>query len=500
LVKAFLELLDDPIVRGFVLTTILLLGLCLEQSLLNQPFIQNIASSFLVGNLIGYPVAIFLWRIFYQKVNIPLYSWPLEAFLVVFFALKPLPIISLVIGIVFPLLLLHLFLLAHYSVYASDFNAIILRVAFGIGLGNFLLLVFQYVPYPLGIGWLSVALAAWRIRCPSTRAIIKPFSKHQLDKKYLIFLIFLFLFYTVGGLYYELLKGLSSKNLAILDEFNYILYVVGLAASVPLARFQKELIPFIAITIMGGALLFMTPPFNISPYSVSAMELSFGMMDSYSIAYIFSAANGLEEVSLGLGIFPFSILTNMLILNHLPPVFDIRWGLGFLFLTLIPLSLLTRSSSSVRRRRKVSPPFVLPTPTPENNTFEDILEIEKLERESLKRLSSNKGKMGCGHLNCDVDIDADTDAEVEVAIDETDTEAQIHDQNIKMDLESLVQVLNLTSREQEIFALLVKGKKLKEIAKELDIALGTIKALTSRIYEKADVDNREELFKKWMNE
>ncbi len=42
---------------------------------------------------------------------------------------------------------------------------------------------------------------------------------------------------------------------------------------------------------------------------------------------------------------------------------------------------------------------------------------------------------------------------------------------------------------------LVQNKKLKEIAEDLGLAIGTIKALCNRIYEKAGVKGKKELLK-----
>jgi two-component system invasion response regulator UvrY len=54
----------------------------------------------------------------------------------------------------------------------------------------------------------------------------------------------------------------------------------------------------------------------------------------------------------------------------------------------------------------------------------------------------------------------------------------------------------LTPREYDVFLLLLKGKWTKEIADELNIKLSTISAHKSRIFEKFQVDNVIDLFKK----
>jgi two-component system invasion response regulator UvrY len=54
----------------------------------------------------------------------------------------------------------------------------------------------------------------------------------------------------------------------------------------------------------------------------------------------------------------------------------------------------------------------------------------------------------------------------------------------------------LTAREYDVFLLLLKGKWTKEIADELQIKLSTVSAHKTRIFEKFQVDNVIDLFKK----
>ena len=55
---------------------------------------------------------------------------------------------------------------------------------------------------------------------------------------------------------------------------------------------------------------------------------------------------------------------------------------------------------------------------------------------------------------------------------------------------SYVPVEQLTAREAEVLKLLGAGRSNAEIADELTIAVGTVKAYTSIIYRKLDVSNR----------
>jgi DNA-binding CsgD family transcriptional regulator len=58
----------------------------------------------------------------------------------------------------------------------------------------------------------------------------------------------------------------------------------------------------------------------------------------------------------------------------------------------------------------------------------------------------------------------------------------------------------LTPREREVFELLALGLRVKEVAQELGIATGTVRAQTHAIYGKLRVRNRVELSLRFMNE
>lgn len=53
---------------------------------------------------------------------------------------------------------------------------------------------------------------------------------------------------------------------------------------------------------------------------------------------------------------------------------------------------------------------------------------------------------------------------------------------------------SLTSREKEVFALLMHGKKLNEIANELSIKFTTVNTHQKNIYKKLEVNTRAECF------
>jgi DNA-binding CsgD family transcriptional regulator len=57
--------------------------------------------------------------------------------------------------------------------------------------------------------------------------------------------------------------------------------------------------------------------------------------------------------------------------------------------------------------------------------------------------------------------------------------------------------LNLTSREHEIFAMLIAGRSPKEIAYTLKISYPTVNFHTNNLYRKLEIQSRNELFAKY---
>ena len=57
---------------------------------------------------------------------------------------------------------------------------------------------------------------------------------------------------------------------------------------------------------------------------------------------------------------------------------------------------------------------------------------------------------------------------------------------------------DLTSREQQVFSLLMEGKKTNDIAEELEVRKNTIKFHTKRIYKKLGVNSKSELLVRYL--
>ncbi|WP_033445554.1 helix-turn-helix transcriptional regulator [Ornithinibacillus scapharcae] len=68
----------------------------------------------------------------------------------------------------------------------------------------------------------------------------------------------------------------------------------------------------------------------------------------------------------------------------------------------------------------------------------------------------------------------------------------------KNDIDIIAEEFSLTKREQDIIVLVLEEKQTAEIAKELFLAEITVKKALTRIYQKANVKNRIQLFKRIM--
>ncbi len=75
-------------------------------------------------------------------------------------------------------------------------------------------------------------------------------------------------------------------------------------------------------------------------------------------------------------------------------------------------------------------------------------------------------------------------------------EAQALSDDAALGARALAKRYDLRSREREVLELLLEGKSANEIARELFIAQGTVKAHVGRIYKRIGVHSREELFEK----
>ncbi len=453
----FRKVLKDPLIRGFILTTALLLGVGLEQSLIFSLPSDSMMEWFLAGNLAGLVLGILVWQRLYPQSLIPLYTWQIAGLLVAASAWKTMPWLFFLQGLTLGTLLIHLYFLAK----EFDFHIIATKVCLGIGIGNLLLMALRAVPKPLGLVWLAVALAGWRIKRPAA----DPSGSQEKWKNIRTiswFWTFFLCFYCLGGLYFSCLaKSAHQSNQVVLSVVTLGTYLLGLVAVAILSRHYIRLFPFLATAIMGISLLLQLPQRPWFLTQLSLMDLSFGIMDCFSVAFIFAFSPNIIQATIGLSIFPASIIIGLGANRHCSSNQSTGciWALALLFIGLIPLYYISVSSWRLKKGCKGTVP-ALPAPS-------------KTEAVSLSQQS---------HENVH---------------DVKDTSYYLPKEH---GLSTLSRKLGLSPREQQVLQGLASGMKLKDIAEELEVATGTVKTLSSRIYEKAGVKNKKkllEMIEKW---
>ncbi|NPA95844.1 MAG: helix-turn-helix transcriptional regulator [Thermodesulfobacteria bacterium] len=456
LASKFLTYFKDPIARGFALVTLVLIGVGLEQDLLPSPGNQSFTFMFLIGNIAGLPLGLLSWKKFFPESMLPLAAWPLEGLLAGLCICKPAPVLGLTMGLVFGVLIVHLILLCS----GKMIEYIVIRAGIGIIAGNTIIYALSSLPFPIGLLIICVLLASLRIQKPALLPNALSL-KIKRNKKLIWFWIFCLCFYTLGGLYNGM-KNLNPPNVPskLFWFICLVCYIGGIAVTILLSRYEKNLslrrlIPFGAVAIMGLALTIQMSKGPWSIWSMTLMDFSFGLMDCFSVTFLLAFSDHISQAATGMAIFPVSIILGIE-LEKIPihnSLFEYQWALGFLFITLLPLYL---SLSELKTTSSSAP---LPLPPPDG------------EKPSLPVPSPKP-------------------------VTATGTQAS-RPERLNRTVEEIAIKLGLSQREKEVFQELILGKKLKDIAAELDLALGTIKALCNRIYEKAGVKGKKELIKKF---
>ncbi len=451
------SLFRDSLIRGFILTTIMLLGVGLEQSLILPVPSDFMMGWFLVGNLAGLILGNLIWQRFYPQSLVPLYAWQLAGLFVAVAAWKTGAWLFFMQGIVLGTLLVHLLCLSR----GLDFHSLAKRIGLGIGLGNLLLMLLKYIPKPLGLVWLAVALAGWRIKRPEPDFSASG-SRWENITTISWFWAFFLCFYCLGGLYFSFLaKSAPKENQIAFGLVMLAAYLLGLMLVVGLSRFHIRVFPFLATTIMGISLILQLQARPLPLAQLSLMDLSFGIMDCFSVAFIFAFSANVFQGSIGLAIFPISIIVGLLANNRCSgnSSMECIWALGLLFIGLIPLYYSITTLDKIKRRRKRDL-LALP-PSINDNAFPESKEAELYT--TNPSLSSSDSKQ---------------------------------EEQRNANVAAISEELALSPRERQVLQGLARRMKLKDIAGELKIATGTVKTLSSRIYEKAGVKNKKELLDK----
>ncbi len=455
---------SDGLTRGFILTTLILLGVGLEQGLLNRTPSQNLTIWFLCGNILGLPVGVYLWRKLYATTLFPLYCWLLEGIVIVSAAWRLVGPVLFISGLIFGVLILHIFLLGK----SRSLSSLIPRVGAAIITGNILLTLLERLPWPLGLAWLAIALAGWRITRPPPEATLdetglkKAISFHDEKTRRLSwFWLFFLCFYTLGGLYYSILDhAYGLPNRMIFDLVSLALYILGILLVIFTPRNLLRYTPYLAVALMGLSIIIQISPETRSLYAYPLMDIGFGIMDCLSVSVILAFSQNLTEAAIGFALFPVSIVFGMLISQNITqnPFKDYQWALSVLFLTIIPLGFAARLFKKTQKEDRSATLLALP---PAATT-------------SSEKVTEPSPLMFSAPNNTSRPLPSNTD---------------------QLNLLRIATTLGLSEREKEVFMELVQNKKLKEIAEDLGLAIGTIKALCNRIYEKAGVKGKKELLK-----
>ncbi|WP_197460487.1 response regulator transcription factor [Thermodesulfatator autotrophicus] len=454
----FFRFWKDSLFRGFVLLSVLLLGVGLEQGLLPSHGLKY-ALYFLTGNILGLGIGIFLWR----KEKIASQTWFIEGLLVALLIWKQNEFLFLLLGLLFGPLILHLFILAH----GRTLKDILLPIGSGIIWGNILLYLLKLVPLPISLAFLALFLAGWKVERPKKFGSNLSFS--PTGRLYLFWLFFL-LFYALGGLYYTSLFNLGlSFPQKYFDLISLLAYTVGIGLALLGEKFLFRFFPPLVVVLIGLSLVWQFPSSHFSLFSLASIEASFGLADVFSLAYLFYYSGSILEGMIGLALYPLAIILGIIFQIKFSTNFlqQYQWALASLFATIIPAIFCSRY----------------------------LLERSGVDRE-MKALPSGLGKtdsqnLGHGKFPATTDQKASQGItfEAQKYISQEPQGPIPPTENFPKDL--------LSDREKEVFALLLKGYKLKDIANELDLALGTVKTFCNRIYEKLGVKGKKDLLRKF---
>jgi len=439
--RQILAIYNDPLFRGFFFITNILLGISLEQGLLDKPALSN-EISFLVGNFLGLYIAIFLWRLPKYALRFGLKLWFFEGLLVGLLLIYNNFLLFFLQGLIFGALTLHIYLTA----YKRPFREVLFYVALGIIVGNVFLYLLKQLPNKkVSVLIIALLLVGWRIKKPS-RFDFGVFSFAY--KRRVFFWAFLFIFYFLGGFYYSYLFSSLSMPRHTFDIISFLPYSIAVAIGLLLSPRFYYFFPLVASLVIGLSLVWHLSSLRFSFLSLSFLEMGFGFSDMFCMTYILSRTSSLLEGAFSFSLFPLAILISIYVLHRYDSSFlkQYQWALTSIFFAVIPSIFLIQRKEHVTERRLL---LALPAePEYENESKE-----------------------------------ASTDVEEEESLPLEEMVAQID--------------LPLSIREKEVFVLLIQGYKLKDISSELDLALGTVKSICSRLYEKLEVKNKQELAERY---
>jgi len=428
------SLYRDPLFRGFFFITNVLLGIGLEQGLIKDPSIA-LEIYFLLGLILGLYLGFLSWR-FLKSFS--LNFWFIEGLLIGLLLWRETTWLFFLQGLFFGPLMLHVFLISRYR----PFNDVFWHVSLGIVFGNIFLFLAKNLPHEMSILVLSLLLVGWRLRKPEVSPEEPLSLNFNIDNS--CFWFFIILFYLLGGFYYSCLFVSFTISGAHFDFVSFVSYSLPVLLSLLLIRFYSYF-PLFSLVMIALGLVWQFSSFHFGEVPLSFLEAGFAFVDVFSLVYILVNFERLFEVAFSFSLFPVSILLGLFLLRYFEGnlLREYQVLLTGILLMIIPSILFLR-------KRKVYYPA------------SQILALPPVQEPT-----STKGQ--------------------DKALKEDNFDWELY-HNLN---------LPLSKREEDVFLLLLKNYKIKEISRELKLAIGTVKSICNRIYEKLGVKSKKDLLQKY---
>ncbi|MCX8031595.1 MAG: hypothetical protein N3A59_08485 [Thermodesulfovibrionales bacterium] len=187
-----------------------------------------------------------------------------------------------------------------------------LFVCIGLALGNTLVLLFKQIPIidePFIYLFYGISLISI-LPLP-----IQPIKDEPLLKELKNWLSFIFIFYLIGGIFYnfllpQYLKTIKSEGLEL------IFYITAVFGAFLIQIKQKELLPILGIFLgIISFSIFQTENPLLIKYSLYLSQFSFGLFDFYLITSLLNMSDSIKVYSYGLGTMCLGITSGIILVG-----------------------------------------------------------------------------------------------------------------------------------------------------------------------------------------
>ena len=308
-----------------------------------------------------------------------------------------------------------------------------LSTAMGLVLGNSLLLLVHH----LSLGSISLAVLLTLFLA----VLLQPGAPSQPSKVRGLYpyLPFVFVYYVISGLRYDILQADYSLLHPLFPGFDLTCYVLAVLAAYALLQKNRDLLLVLGIFFGMLSLTFGFFP-SPTPTSLSmiCMQASVGFVDVFFVCLLLQQTNSIRAFGLGIAVMCLGIASGEAFAGHLQGMEEviIIVGNGLLAVAVLILFMLGRVKDTKKRESRV--------------------------------FSSGQGELLSG-------------------IDGLESDS--------MPLQCLPQGVRsrLSPREKSVLELAVKGAHYKDIALEMDISESSVKTYMRRVFEKTGVSGKQEL-------